>query len=78
MGPSALTEAELLALLLRTGCQGMNVMELASLLLEQFGGLDKLLTTRQQQLMSIKGLGPAKATQLSATLELCRRVLWKK
>ncbi|MGO0309440.1 RadC family protein [Endozoicomonas acroporae] len=78
MGPSALTEAELLALLLRTGCQGMNVMELASHLLEQFGGLEKLLTTRHQHLMSVKGLGPAKATQLSATLELCRRVLREK
>ena len=78
MGPSALTEAELLALLLRTGCQGMNVIELASHLLEQFGGLEKLLTSGQQQLMSIKGLGPAKATQLSATLELCRRVLREK
>ncbi|USE36889.1 DNA repair protein RadC [Endozoicomonas sp. SCSIO W0465] len=78
MGPSALTEAELLALLLRTGHQGMNVMALASHLLEQFGGLEKLLTTRHQRLMSVKGLGPAKATQLSAILELCRRVLREK
>lgn len=78
MGPSALTEAELLALLLRTGCQGTNVMELANRLLEQFGGLEKLLTAQHQRLMSIKGLGPAKATQLSATLELCRRVLREK
>ncbi|MFK0573625.1 RadC family protein [Endozoicomonas sp.] len=78
MGPAALTEPELLALLLRTGCQGVNVMELADQLLEQFNGLEKLLTAQHQQLIAIKGLGPAKATQLSAILELCRRVLRQK
>lgn len=74
-GPAALTESELLALLLGTGCQGMSVTALASHLLEQFGGLEKLLTTGHKRLMTVKGLGPAKATQLGAILELCRRVL---
>lgn len=78
MGPAALTECELLAILLRTGCQGVNVMELANHLLERFNGLEKLLTTPHQQLISIKGLGTAKATQLSAILELCRRTLHQK
>lgn len=75
LGPGALTESELLALLLGTGCQGMSVTTLASHLLEQFGGLEKLLTTGHQRLMTVKGLGPAKTTQLGAILELCRRVL---
>lgn len=75
LGPGALTESELLALLLGTGCQGMSVTALASHLLKQFDGLEKLLTTSHQRLMKVKGLGPAKATQLGAILELCRRVL---
>ena len=77
-GASALTEAELLALLLRTGCQGLNVLDLSQQLLDQFEGLNGLLTTEHQELVSIKGLGPAKATQLSAILEMCRRVLSQK
>ncbi len=78
LGPAALTESELLALLLRTGCQGMNVIELADHLLQRFNGLEKLLNTEHQQLLTVKGLGPAKATQFSAILELCRRVLSNK
>lgn len=75
LGPQALTDAELLALLLRTGCQGMNVIELSDHLIQRFGGLSKLLGTEHQQLIKIKGLGNAKITQLNAILELCRRVL---
>ncbi len=75
LGPAVLTEAELLALLLGTGYQGMSVTAMASHLLEQFDGLEKLLTSGHQRLMMVKGLGPAKATQLGAILELCRRVL---
>ena len=78
LGPEALTETELLAILLRTGCQGLNVMELSHQLLDQFHGLEKLLTTKHHDLMAIKGLGPAKATQFSAILELCRRMLHQK
>ncbi|MGB0360438.1 MAG: UPF0758 domain-containing protein [Endozoicomonas sp.] len=77
-GASALTETELLALLLRTGCQGLNVMDFSHQLLDQFAGLNGLLTTEHKELISIKGLGPAKATQLSAILEICRRVLSQK
>lgn len=78
LGPGALTDAELLALLLRTGCQGMNVIELSELLLHRFNGLDNLLATDHRKLTGIKGLGQAKITQLNAILELCRRVLSRK
>ncbi|WP_366139484.1 DNA repair protein RadC [uncultured Endozoicomonas sp.] len=78
LGASALTETELLAILLRTGCQGLNVLDLSAQLLSQFKGLNGLLTTEHQELVAIKGLGPAKATQLSAILEMCRRVLNQK
>ena len=77
-GPASLTDAELLALLLRTGCQGMDVIALATHLIQRFGGLSALLNTEHQQLAKIKGLGIAKITQLAAILELCRRVLNQK
>lgn len=78
LGPRALTDAELLALLLRTGCRGMNVIELSGHLLQRFNGLNNLLTTNYRELSDIKGLGQAKITQLHAILELCRRVLSQK
>lgn len=78
LGPRALTDAELLALLLRTGCRGMNVIALSELLLQRFNGLDNLLAADHRKLTGIKGLGQAKITQLNAILELCRRVLSRK
>ena len=78
LGPQALTDAELLALLLRTGCQGMNVIDLSDHLIHRFGGLNKLLNSEHSELIKIKGLGQAKITQLNAILELCRRVLSQK
>ena len=78
LGPGALTDAELLALLLRTGCQGMNVIDLSDHLIQRFGGLSKLLNAEHSELSKIKGLGTAKITQLNAILELCRRVLTQK
>ncbi len=77
-GPEILADEELLAILLRTGCQGMHVMELSSDLLRRFGGLDGLLSAECHRLQSIKGLGDAKVSQLVAILELCRRVLSRK
>lgn len=78
LGPQSLTDAELLALLLGTGCRGMNVIELADHLLQRFGGLNKLLSTEHRELVKVKGLGQAKIAQLNAILELCRRVLSQK
>ncbi len=77
-GPRSLSDAELLALLLRTGCQGMNVIQLSDHLIQRFGGLNRLLNSDHQELIKIKGLGTAKITQLNAILELCRRVLSQK
>jgi len=74
-GPGALSDAELLALLLRTGVQGTSVLQLADGLLQQFGGLAGLLQQDAAALKSVKGLGPAKRAELAAVLELARRVL---
>jgi DNA repair protein RadC len=74
-GPGALTDAELLALLLRTGIAGKNVVALAQELLTQFGGVSGLLHTSADALKTIKGLGPAKRAEVVAVLELARRAL---
>jgi len=75
-GPGALADAELLALLLRTGIAGKNVLQLAQELLDRFGGLSGLLHARLDEVAAIKGLGgPAKRAELAAVLELSRRVL---
>jgi DNA repair protein RadC len=75
-GPGALGDAELLALLLRTGIAGKNVLQLSQELLDQFGGLAGLLHASLPDLARIKGLGgSAKRAELSAVLELARRAL---
>ncbi len=74
-GPSALNDAELLAIFLRTGIRGCNAIELASSLLEQSGGLQGLLGASKSAFCQHKGLGEAKYVQLQACLELSRRYL---
>ena len=79
-GPAALADAELLAILLRTGIQGKGVLQLAQELLSSpdkggFGGVRGLLNTDIRELARIKGLGPAKRCELIAVLELARRAL---
>ena len=74
-GAAALSDAELLALLLRTGLPGKGVLQLAQELLDQFGGIAGLLHAGTQDLQTIKGLGPAKRAELLAVLELARRAL---
>jgi DNA repair protein RadC len=75
-GPAALADAELLALLLRTGIKGMGVLEMATHLLERFDGVRGLLRADAQALASVKGLGgSAKRAELLAVLELARRAL---
>ena len=75
LGPGALADAELLALLLRTGLKGTSVLQLAEQLLDGFGGVAGLLHAEAGELERIKGLGPAKRTELVAVLELARRAL---
>ena len=74
-GAAALGDAELLALLLRTGLQGKNVLVLAQELLAQFDGVGGLLQAGMDELKTVKGLGPAKRAELAAVLELARRAL---
>ncbi len=75
LGPAALADAELLALLLRTGMKGTPVLQLAQQLLQGFGGVAGLLHTGADELKRVKGLGPAKRAELVAVLELARRAL---
>jgi len=75
-GAAALSDGELLALLLRTGTAGRGVLHLAQDLLERFGGIAGLLHTSAEQLKQVKGLGGvAKRAELLAVLELARRAL---
>ena len=74
-GAASLSDAELLAILLRTGSRGRSALDLARLLLARFGGLRGLLDATQDQLCDAPGLGPAKYTQLQSALELARRHL---
>lgn len=73
-GAAALTDAELLALLLRTGYRGHGVMALATDVL-QVGGFAALLQATPESLKLIKGLGPAKRAELLAVMEMARRAL---
>jgi DNA repair protein RadC len=73
-GAGTLSDAELLAVLLRTGVRGKSAVELARELLARFGGVGSLLGAGKA-LLDIKGLGEAKSAQLSAAIELARRSL---
>ncbi len=72
-GAPALADAELLALLLRTGVKGHGVLQLAQQILHQLGGVSGLIHALPEHLQGIKGLGPAKRAELLAVLELARR-----
>jgi len=74
-GIRALSDAELLAILLRTGAARVPAVELAGTLLQGFGGLRGLLQTDRNTLEDQHGLGPAKSAQLLAVLELSKRYL---
>jgi DNA repair protein RadC len=74
-GPGALSDAELLALLLRTGLPGKNALQMGQELISTFGGVSGLLNTPAEALKQIKGLGPAKRAEIVAVLELARRAL---
>lgn len=74
-GSRALADAELLALLLRTGLPGLGVLQLAQQVLDGFGGFAGLLAARDEDLRRVKGLGPAKRAELAAVIEIARRAL---
>ena len=74
-GASALSDAELLAIFLRTGVKGKSAVDLARELLSDFGSLRSLLTADQTRFCEPMGLGSAKYAQLQAVLEMARRHL---
>jgi len=73
-GPQALSDVELLAILLRTGMAGKNVFQLSEELLGP-DGIAGLLNATAQSLQGVKGLGPAKQAELLAVFEMARRAL---
>lgn len=75
LGAECLSDVELLAVLLGTGSAGVNVKELAALLLERCGGLDGVMRATSAQLASVAGLGPARVARLKAAVELGRRYM---
>ena len=74
-GAGALSTAELIAILLRSGVAGESVLRLAERLLVRYGGLTGLAQASFAELCQEKGIGPAKVTQIKAALELGRRLL---
>ena len=75
LGPRHLSDAELLAIFLRTGVRGRSALDLARELLVAFGSLSALLSSSPARLLEAPGLGEAKIAQLLAALELARRTL---
>lgn len=73
-GAQALTDAELVAILIRVGFKGTNAVEMARQLLKQFGSLRAMVEAPVIALLEVKGLKGAKAAQLIAAMEIARRV----
>ena len=73
-GPQALSLAELLAIILRTGTRGDNALELANKLLAKYGGLPGLVRADFRELCAEHGIGAAKSAQVKAALEIGRRL----
>ena len=74
VGPEALSDVELTALLLRTGARGADALSVAALLLERHGGLLGLARATRRELSAQAGVGPAKEATLRAAFELGRRL----
>ncbi len=72
-GPEALSNAELLAVILRTGCKSENIITLSNRILKDGNGLNGLLNMDAEECMKIKGIGKAKASQILALAEISRR-----
>src|SRR6056297_3777376 len=73
LGVEALSDAELLAIFLRTGVAGRSAVDLARDLLSHFGSISTLLNASRSNFSQARGLGDAKFCQLQAVLELARR-----
>ena len=77
-GAQALSDAELLAVLLRNGIKGKDVLQISREILAEYGGLRGILSLEAKRLGEIKGLGTAKVTTLLAASEIARRSLLEK
>jgi DNA repair protein RadC len=75
LGAGALSEAELLAIFLRTGISGTSAVELGRELIRRFGSLQRLFAATLDEVSAVRGLGPAKYVQLQAVVEMARRAL---
>lgn len=74
-GPNALSDTELLAMLLRSGSKGLDVLKVSGILLVEAGSLAALLSWKAEDFRRIKGIGRVKALQLVTVMEVARRVL---
>ncbi len=74
-GPDHVSDAGLVAILLRTGTKKKDAVSFARDLIKQFGGIRGLLSASLSDLKKVKGLGPAKIAQLAAAVELSKRLL---
>jgi|TARA_B110001469_G_scaffold25731_1_gene26526 DNA repair protein RadC len=74
LGPKHLTDAELVAIFLRTGSVGLSAVDVARQLVSRFGGLSELLAARAEDFCLQQGVGPAKYVQLQAARELGLRL----
>jgi len=74
LGPDALSHAELVAILLRTGLQGVNAVDIGRQLLQKYGSLGLLAQASIEDLQSVKGIGPDKAVTLVAGFTLARKM----
>jgi len=75
LGASALSDAELIAMILRSGSKGNNVLNVAASLLQDAGSLSQLINWNDGEFVKIKGIGKVKALQLVVVIEVCRRIL---
>jgi len=74
LGPEALSNAELIAILLRTGMKGMNVVEIGKQLMQKHGSLHNLAQASVEDLLEVKGIGKDKAVTLVAAFALARKM----
>lgn len=74
-GPTALSDAELLAIFLRTGTKGLNAVDLGRALIVRFGSFAALFAADKDSFCAFQGLGTAKYVQLQAVMEMARRAL---
>ena len=76
-GAKVLSDAELLAIFLRTGVSGCSAVELARNLLIEYGSLKALFSASEAEFCRARGLGPVKFVQLQAVLEMAKRYFWE-